>query len=423
MFEKIRSFIKSDLIQSSGVYTLSSIFEKAIPFLLLPILTRYLSTEDYGIVSMFTVLVGLTTPFAGLGIKPAVLRSFYKEEVDFPLYVSNALLIIFCSSSVVLMVFFFFSDLISNYSEFPSDWVILVVVVSSSQFIINIVLVIWQAQDHPIPYGLFKVSLTALNMGLSVFLIVALSFGWEGKVIGKIVAVVIFSILGFYILWKNGLLKFQLSLGYIKHALQYGIPLIPHIISGILITYIDRLFITNMVGINETGIYTVGYQVGMIIIVLASSFNKAWSPWFYKQLDKGKDLIKKKIVKFTYLYFVIILVLAFLLAYFAPWFMEFFVGEEFQGATKFIIWIALGYAFKGMYFMVTCYIFYVEKTHILSILTFVTALLNTIFNYILIGIYGAIGAAVATTLSYFCLFVLVWIWASQIYKMPWSLKV
>lgn len=422
MLQKIRSLFRSELLKSGGTYTLSSIFEKAIPFLLLPVLTRYLTTSDYGIVSMFTVLVGLTMPFTGLGMKAAVLRSYYKEEIDFPSYVSNALGILVISTSSILGVFWLFADYISKYSALPSDWLIAVVIVSAGQFVINILLAIWQAEVKPIQYGIFKVSVTALNMGLSVLFIVALGYGWEGRIIGKTVAVILFLGLGIIILLRKEIIRFRLVIDYIKHALQYGIPLIPHMISGILITYIDRLFITNMIGVGETGIYTVGYQVGMIISVLASSFNKAWTPWLYRQLDKGTELIKKKIVKFTYLYFVIILLLAFLLAFLAPWFMEFFVGEEFQGSTKFILWIALGYAFNGMYFMVTGYIFYTEKTYVLSILTFISVILNATFNYVLINIYGALGAAIATTLTYFFFFMIVWIWSNKIYKMPWLLR-
>lgn len=102
--------------------------------------------------------------------------------------------------------------------------------------------------------------------------------------------------------------------------------------------------------------------------------------------------------------------------------MKMFVGQEFYGSVKFIVWVAMGYAFNGMYYMVSCYIFYEEKTYIILWLTLTSAVLNAIFNYIFIKMYGAIGAAMATTLSFFVLFITTWIVANRLYKMPWLLR-
>jgi O-antigen/teichoic acid export membrane protein len=186
-----------------------------------------------------------------------------------------------------------------------------------------------------------------------------------------------------------------------------------------MITMIDRVFITNMVGIDETGIYTVGYQVGMIVGVVSLSINKAWTPWLYEKLNDGSESAKKKIIKLTYIIFVAIICFSLVLSVLAPWFMKYLVGENFDNATGYIIWIAFGYTFNGMYFMVAGYIFYEEKTHLLSWMTFMAAGLNMILNYFFILKYGAIGAAYATGLTYFFHFLLTWYLASRVYKMPW----
>lgn len=422
MINKLLKIFRSKLFKSSGIYTLSNIFEKSIPFLLLPVLTRYLSTEDYGIVSMFVVLVGLSIPFTGLATKPAVLRSYYKKEIDFPAYVSNTLFILLFSTAGVSLIFALFADIISKYSGFPAEWLFTVIIVSATQYVTNILLVIWQAQDKPIQYGVFKIGLTTLNLAIAIGLIVGLGYGWEGKILGQIIATALFFGIGLIILWRYGLIKFKIVKEYISHALSYGIPLIPHSLSTFLITMIDRVFITNMIGISETGIYTVGYQIGMIIGVLADSFNKAWTPWLFEKLNEGGIQIKQKIVKFTYGYIVGITALAIFLSLIAPWFMSFFVGTEFSGSVQFVFWIAIGYSFKGMYYMVTNYIFFVEKTHLLSWMTFVAAGLNIVLNYFFIRSFGAIGAAQATTITYLIQFLLTWYLASKVYTMPWTFE-
>ncbi|GAB1400783.1 hypothetical protein MASR1M66_22380 [Aminivibrio sp.] len=71
--------------------------------------------------------------------------------------------------------------------------------------------------------------------------------------------------MGLYILLQKKWLSFSFDKAYLAHALRFGIPLIPHSLAGILNTSIDRLFITHMVGIADTGLYTVGYQIGTVI--------------------------------------------------------------------------------------------------------------------------------------------------------------
>jgi O-antigen/teichoic acid export membrane protein len=378
-----------------------------------------LTTEDYGIVSMFTVLVGLTVPFTGLVTDSAIFRNFYKDDINLPVFVTNGLLIVAGGASIVSTIYLLFPEFIAEYTAFPQSWLFFVVLVSISQVLIGIVLIIWQAQDKPLYYGLFKILLTALNMGIALVLIVKLNYGWEGRVIGNVVAVTLFAFLSLYLLWNANLFKFDLNIAYIKASLSYSTPLIFHVLSGLIITMIDRVFITNMIGISETGIYTVGYQVGMIIGILASSFSKAWTPWLFGQLEKNNKQVKKKIVKITYGYIGLILGLALVLSLIAPIAMKVLVGKDFYSATQFISWIAFGYAFSGMYSMVGRYILYIEKTYLLSMMTVFAAAINITLNYFLIRAVGAIGAAQATTITFAVVFFVTWGISIKIYDMPW----
>jgi Na+-driven multidrug efflux pump len=103
--------------------------------------------------------------------------------------------------------------------------------------------------------------------------------------------------------------------------------------------------------------------------------------------------------------------------------LKFFVSRNFYFAYKYVLWIALGYAFQGMYFMVVNYIFYVKKTYILAWVTFTSAGVNIVLNYFFIKANGAIGAAQATTITFFVQFIMVWILSAKVYKMPWKLDI
>jgi len=401
----------------------ANILNSAVPFLMLPVLTRYLTREDYGIVAMFGVLVSVTAPFVGMASQGAVNRQYFeKDKVDFPEYVANCLLILAASTLIVCGFLWLFADFITNLVSFPAQWLWCVPVFCVLQYVTRVVLLLWRVRMMPLQYGLYQILLTITNLAVSVWLVVGLGMKWEGRIAGQLVALLIFGVIGIGLLLKGKWVLFRLNWKYIRHALGFGIPLLPHELGAWAISMADRVFITRMVGLADTGVYTVGYQIGMLIGLMQSSFHLAWVPWLFSELKKDNAAAKLKIVKFTYIYFGVILMSAVVLGLAAPWFLGVFLGKEFHGSTNFVLWIALGYAFDGMYKMVACYIMYVQKTAMLGMMTGLTALINIILNYILISRYGAIGAAQATTLSFFVCFVLTWLASSRVYEMPYSLK-
>ena len=418
MIDKIKN---NRIIISAGIYTLTSIINSAIPFLLLPILTRFLTPSDYGMISMFGILVNVISPFTGLSVHGAIGRIYYdRQKIDIQEYITNCIYILITSSVLVSICFYVFSDFISKVSSIPIRFLWIVVLLSFCQFITLIVLTLWQVEIKPIQYGFYQILQTLLNLLLSIVFIVIIGWNWEGRIYAQLITSIVFLFIGILILLKNKWLKYSVNFSYIKNALSFGIPLIPHALGGIIMTMTDRFFITNMISIEATGVYTVGYQIGMIINILATSFNQAYVPWLYSKLKDGIEETKLKVVKLTYSYFIIIIIVASCLSIIAPKFLKYFIGGGFSGYSKYIVWISLGYAFNGMYLMVTNYIFYVQKTYILAWITFFSAILNIVLNYFFINMNGAVGAAQATTIIYFINFILTWILSARVYEMPWK---
>lgn len=420
MFIKL---IKNSLIKNTAIFTLTNIINSAIPFFLLPILTRYLTPKDYGLISMFALLISFTTPFIGLNMHGAISRQYYNQEkTDIKSYIFNCLIISTICTLFISILFLLFANRIETLTSFPTKLLWIVIVYTYCQFIILITLTLWRVQNKIFAFGLFSNINTFSNVGLSILFIVLIKMDWIGRIYAQFLTGLIFSFFSIYFLFKKELIKVSFNKKYVFNALMFGIPLIPHALSGSIISMTDRLFIANMIGLPATGVYTVGYQVGSIINLLAMSFNNAYVPWLYQRLKNNSNSTKIKIVKFTYLYFFAIITLAILLAFLAPPILKILLGKSFNESSIYVSWIAMGYAFNGMYLMVVNYIFYSEKTKILAYITFSAALINILLNYLFIKAFGAIGAAQATTIVFAIKFFLVWFFSSKVQPMPWNLK-
>jgi O-antigen/teichoic acid export membrane protein len=257
IFKFLRQLFKSALIQSAGIYTITNALNAAIPFLLMPVLTRYLTPADYGMVSMFGLLVSFASAFVGLNADSAISRQYYdRDEVDIRRYISTGLLIFLCSSIIVFLLFYLLAEPLSRITSVPRQWLWAVVIVCAAQFLSRTVLILWQVQVKPKAYGTYQIAQTLTNAGLSLLFVVVFGFAWQGRITGQIITAVMFAIVAIWILYRDKWLPATVNTAYINHIFKFGIPLIPHTLGAIMITMTDRLFITNMVGLKKSVIFT-----------------------------------------------------------------------------------------------------------------------------------------------------------------------
>ncbi len=405
-----RRFLSSHLFRTSGVYVFANVANRAIPFLLLPILTRYLSPEDYGIVAMYTVGAGIIAPLVSISTDVAIGRQYFeRDRIDFANYVTNCLYIAGTATLGVATLVGIFGRPLARVLAIPIPWVWTLVPLGSARFLGKAALAIWQMQQRAKQYGAFLLVQTLLTFSLSVALIVGLDFDWRGRILGEIISICVTGCVALFLLYRQGWIKHGINRQHLTHALSFGGGLIPHIYGALLFASTDRVFITNMIGVGKTGLYSVGAQIATIITVLTHSFNQAWSPWLFANLKEGDPERLSRIPRLIRSYNVVIVVLALALAAIAPWFLGFFVGEEFGGAAPFVLWLALGAAFEGMYKMVVNQIYYANKTHILAVITLGTGLVNVVLNYAMIRWNGVVGAAQATAIS----MLLSYIWTAR----------
>jgi O-antigen/teichoic acid export membrane protein len=420
-FSKIK---ESKLFCSAGVYTIGHILNAALPFMLLPVLTRYLSPEDYGITAMLTVLMGIYFPFVGLNLHGFVSVSYFKYRKDFPIIVSTTFLLMISSLLVAILVTYTYADVISSLSFFPCGWLWVIVCLCVTDFFVMVLQVIQQVKNHAKEYIVIQVGQTLINLILSLVLVVLLAMNWKGRILAQVLTGIIFTFIAFFLFRKWGLMKLQFNVMYARKALAYGIPLIPHALCGVFIVAADRLLISKMVGLEEVGIFTVGASIGKGIELLGSAFNNAFCPWLYaklKDFDDGKDNDYRKVVRFSYTCMIGFLSIAVIYSLCMPYFLAFFVGQKFQEASQYIIYFALSSALHAIYYLVTNYIFYRQKTQYLAMITFSSGGLHIGITYLLINAFGTIGAAYASVITQTVITICTWWLGNKVYPMPWAL--
>ena len=411
------------IVKDIFIYLSSSILNKAVPFLLLPIMTTYLSPAEYGLLSIYMIFISFTTAFVGMNMHMNISKNFFKvSKDDLALYIGNILYLLMVTLLIYSIVSFGISRYFDTLFSIPSKWILLLPVISVFLMLNEINTTVLRNEQRAYMFGVFEVSNTVLKMSVTIIFLVVLKYSWQSQIFGILISGAIFSIIGIYYLYNRRYIKFQFDIKNIKSILSISVPLIPHLLGGVVIAMSDRLFIENMVSIEAVGIYSVGYMFGMIVLLFIDAFIKAWSPWFYKNLAKPTFEKKKKIVFYTYIYIAIIFLLAIFVSFIAEIILPYFVGDKFVDAQQYILWISLGYAIQGIYKIFFPYLVHISKTGFLAFSTLVAAILNLAFNYVFIKYFGTIGAAYATMLAFGVSAILVFLYQKKHYPMPWFLK-
>jgi O-antigen/teichoic acid export membrane protein len=411
------------LVKNSVIYLVSSILNKAVPFLLLPIMTTYLTPQEYGKLAIFMVFVAVYMSFIGMNMHANISKHFFNVQKDeLAHYIGNILILLSITTIFYFCVSLGIYSIEETFFSMPSWLLLLVPFMAAMTMISTIYTTLLRNQQRAYIFGVFQVSNTVIKISATILFLVSFGLGWYSQVFGVLLGSAVFMLVSIIYIKRQGYMRLSFDRGKVKSILHISVPLIPHVLAGAVISMSDRLFIEQMVGLEAVGLYAVGYSFGMIVMLFTDAFIKAWSPWFYKNLAEPTESKKEKIVIYTYVYIVGMFILALSIALVAEFMLPYFVDAKFYPAREFILWVALGYAVRGVYQIFFPYLVHISRTSFLAVSTVLAAFVNLSLNYLLIKEYGAIGAAYATLAAFAVSALLVFWYQQRNYYMPWFVR-
>ncbi|KLP56115.1 hypothetical protein ABR39_07840 [Enterobacter genomosp. O] len=380
-------------------YFLGDLFVKGFMFISLPLLSRIMSPEDYGRMSLINSAVMILYVFISLNLQNAVINAYMKNEVDFPVYLGSVLWGLTVAQVLLVALCIYFAvplGALLSISTYDVYWVVAICILLSYIYIYTSYL-----QGARLSSSFVKLNIVSkVSEVIVIFL-----FAWyltQDKYLAKVYAqlVISFVLLAYVLrkLKKIAVLKFNVR--YFISALAFSSPLIIHVLSNALLSQVDRLFIAKMLGEGQAGIYSFAYNIGMCILVVVMAWNSSWQPKLYKFLD-SKD--NEKIIRIIDISSMLLLIISFLSILFSKQMVEILADHRYRESISVVPVILIGNSLIHIYLSYVNFTFYEKKTIFVSIGTLLAVAINVALNYLLIPIYGIHGAAWATVLAYFML--------------------
>ncbi|MBS3918871.1 MAG: oligosaccharide flippase family protein [Deltaproteobacteria bacterium] len=390
--------------KSSAIYTITTILQNGIAFFLLPLYTRYLTPNDYGILAVVNSINGFLTIFLMLSLHGAMTRFYFDyrfEPEKLKAFWGTILTFILIFSIGVggLLILFgqiLFKPVIGEIPFWP--FVVLGIGVVIFQPFFTIYLGLLQTREQTKKYAILSLTQFVVNVGLAISLVVFAGWGAEGPLTATLITAVLFFMTSIYALRED--VVFGINKFYLKEALRYSLPLVPHSLASQISNATGKLFLNYLVNTGSAGLYNIGFMFGSIIGVVSDGINKAYVPISMGILSTNKreelDHLKNIVLFLVVMY----CLLGTVISLFSKEAIFILTTEAFYESYIIVPFLAFYFVLGGIYYFLVNILFFVKKaTKFVAIGTGIGAVSNILLSWLLIPRYGLFGAAVATMLA------------------------
>lgn len=397
--DAVRSIV---FVQSSLVYLVGNCINAALPLLLMPVLTRFLSPTDYGIVGTAVVLVQFLTPAIGLNTSGLIVGSeFDRDALLQRRLVSTNVMIAGAVAAVLLAVALLAGQAIEWGTRFPARWLPVLVVLGFCGVLQSIYLCLLQARHKARRFSALQVLSTAINLGMSLLLVVGLGLDWRGRMLALLASAIVVSMVSLYgLIVRMRVLGPAFDRNALRSIVSFGVPLIPHFIGGWLMAVGPRLSLNHFATVADSGLYSVGVSVASPIMMLAGAANQAYMPALFDRLSRPESLDRIRLSRILLAGAAMIVGLALAYGVMARIFLPLLVGPRFYPAAEYVLWLTLASAAQAVYFIFGNIVVFSKRTSLMAWRTdFLGGLTLFAAAPALIWLNGPVGAAQATFLA------------------------
>lgn len=399
------------LASGSVVYGIGGILQRFIGLLLLPFFTRALTPEDYGVIALIGLLTVALTGVFNLGTTNSMGVLYYaqRDKGKRPTIIWTNATLVLLNSLFMTTILFAAAPAVSRLmfeDEAHAGLLRLSILGLALTTLSEPFLAYLRMEEKAKRYVTLTLLGTGLAVALSVFFVFGLRLGVTGMILAGPVAQGILLVLALLLIGRH--LPFAINTKLFAPLARVGFPSIFGLFAFLLIDYVDRQMLQRMAGIDELGIYSVGYSFGMVLLVVVGAFGTAWPPFFMSFMDRRAEstIVFGKVFKYYVLVFGMLSVMFFAAA--KP-IALLFVAPAFHDAYVVIGMVAAGYALKGCYQILLPGLYFERKLYLQSGIEWLGAIVNILLNLLLIPRFGIVGAAAATLISYLSLVVAAWV--------------
>ncbi len=391
---------KYNILKAVSWYTIGNILIKGVSFFVLPIFTSLMSTTEYGIYSIYNSYLAIFETIVLLGLSSTVRIAKYTKNLNYDKYMSTIVWIPPILTMILGLVVNLFLSRVDMILSMPIELWNFLFVTAATAAISNIISAKLVIDGNYKVYMLYSLIYTFGSIGISILLCYTV-FRHKDVYMARVIGNCIANLLAVIFLLLKTKIKFYIDKNNFKISMVWGIPLLFHTVASVVLTQSDRIIINMIKGYSPAGVYSIAVTIIALPMILQSSFESAWSPWFYNKLDE-KDYVSIRKVNNIYIVAFAVIIAEFMLV--CPEIIHIFTNESYWDSVYSLIPLAVSVFCEMLYCLPVNVEYYNKKTNYILAGTLITVVINITLDFLFISLFGYIGAAYATTVSKLLLF-------------------
>ena len=418
MLDQIRKLVKHSVVYGLGLMGYSITI-----MVLTPMFLHRLNRAEYGMMDVLNVFTSMLYNVLLLGVASVLIKIYIndcKDERERKLLIGSMVVFTGIMAGLITSFAYIFAKPLAVLLFKDERYALLVVLAAGGSGMLlvqQMTMLCLRAKQWPAKFAAVSLSQLAVIIALNFYLVWSRNLGVLGVQLAAISAYAVSVIVGLFLIRADLLVQF--SRGWVKRVLILSIPLVPASLAPWVLNMSNRYFLNYFWGLDTTGLYAVGYKVGMLgIVILVNAFQLAWSPLFFANSDdKDTPRLCANVLKH---YVVVLVVGGLTLSVFAPEILRVIARREYWAAASLVPYVALAYVFYGAQFYAVPMFIRMNRGKWLSVIMCSVAVTNVTLNLILIPRYGIPGAIAATMATFSVLAVLTLGMANRIYPVPYQ---
>ena len=385
-----------DLSKNVVLFTISSFGSKLLTFLLVPLYTSYLTTEDYGFADLVSTTVTLALPILLVCVESGVLRfSFDKDKTIEEVFSSSSYILL--RGTAICLVLAALVALIPN-PPFDKIYILFFILMFIANGFSTFMACFYRGADR---VGIMVESSlihTALTCGLNILFLAVLGYGIHGYMVANFLGTYVSIIWGALRIkvWRYFAVS-KIKKPIVKDIQKYCFPLIFNKLGWWINNSIDKYIVTFFLGTHSNGVYSVSYKIPTILSTLGGVFADAWALSAIKEFDP-EDSDGFIIGMYNLYNSVLVIGCSVLIVLNIPLAM-FLYKNEFFVAWKYTGPLLLSMVFGSLAGFLGCITAAVKDTKISAYSTITAGIVNIGISLLLVKPIGIMGVAIGTLVS------------------------
>lgn len=395
-----------------------------VGFLTTPILTRLVGTAEYGQYSIFTMYASIALMVLCMGFDQALIRYFYR--VDTPDYqrtiVRECVMLPFLCTLLAAIIVNILSWLGLVRFEFEPRIMTMLTILVFFQVMNRIDLILLRVTYQTKLYSMLQVLTKVLFAGIAIAGCLLLEtqklFVLTAASVVSYAVVTVAGIGSQWELWNFRKIKERYAIDR-KELYRYAFPFIVSMGITTIFQAIDKISLNRYCSYEEVGIYSSANTLVNVFAIVQTTFSAIWAPMVVEHYEKepeDRTFYYKGFRTMTFVMFFIGISLILCKDLFVL-----LLGEGYRGSAAMIPFLCLSPIMLTISDTTVIGITFSKKSYLQIIVSAVACVTNIAGNSLLVPVYGGVGAAISTGLSYIVFFAMRTILSNRYFPMKWGM--